>query len=162
MIVGRISGLFGVRGWVKIFSHTEPRENILAYQPWLIEAGGKTREVRVSDGRAHGKGVVAQIEGIDTRDAAAALVGAAISIERTQLAPLADDEYYYADLEGLDVVTDEGQVLGQVDHLFETGANAVMVVHGDRERLVPFTPGDAVLDVDLESRRITVDWDPDF
>lgn len=162
MTVGRIAGLFGVRGWVKVFSHTEPRERVLEYQPWLVEQGGTVRELRVADGRAHGKGVVALIEGFDTRDAAAALVGATIRIRRAQFAQLDEDEYYHADLEGLDVVTNDGQALGQVDHLFETGANAVLVVRGERERLIPFTPGVAVLAVDLDGRRITVDWDPDF
>lgn len=162
MTVGRISGLFGVRGWVKVFSHTEPRERVLEYQPWLVEQAGTVRELRVNDGRAHGKGVVALIDGFDTRDAAATLVGATIRIPRAQFAPLDEDEFYHADLEGLDVVTKEGHPLGQVDHLFETGANTVMVVRGERERLVPFTPGVAVLEVDLEGRLITVDWDPEF
>lgn len=162
MTVGRISGLFGVRGWVKVFSHTEPRERVLEYQPWLVEQAGTVRELRVNDGRAHGKGVVALIDGFDTRDAAATLVGATIRISRAQFAPLDENEFYHADLEGLDVVTKSGHALGQVDHLFETGANAVMVVRGERERLVPFTPGVAVLEVDLVGRRITVDWDPEF
>jgi 16S rRNA processing protein RimM len=159
--VGRVSGLFGVRGWVKVFSHTEPRDNILEYQPWLLEIAGETRAYRVVDGRAHGKGIVAQLEGVETRDDAAVLIGSDIAVERAQFAPLRAGEYYHADLEGLDVVTADGVPLGRVSHLFDTGANAVMVLKGERERLVPFTP-QAVLDVDMDARRITVDWDPEF
>lgn len=147
---------------MKVYSHTEPREGVLDYQPWLVEKDGETCALAVVDGRVHGKGVVARLEGIDTRDAAAKVVGATIRIRRAQLAPLGADEFYHADLAGLDVVTQDGCKLGQVDHLFETGANAVMVVRGERERLIPFTPGVAVLAVDVDARRITVDWDPEF
>lgn len=151
-----------MNGWVKVFSHTEPRANILGYRPWLIDSDGSLREVEVVDGRAHGKGVVARLAGVDDRDAAAPLIGATIAIRRAQLAELEPGEYYYADLEGLEVVTVEGVSLGQVDHLFETGANPVMVVRGERERLLPFVHDTVVREVDLAARRIRVDWDPEF
>lgn len=162
MVVGRITGLFGVRGWVKVFSHTEPRDNVLGYRPWLLDVDGAPRAFDVVDGRVHGKGIVAQLAGVDDRDAAATLLGKDISVTRDQLAPAAEGEWYYADLEGLEVVTADGVTLGRIESLFETGANTVMVVRGERERLVPFTVGDVVQDVDLDAARVTVDWDPTF
>lgn len=161
-MIGRITGLFGVRGWVKVFSHTEPRENVLGYQPWSLDIAGAPQEFCVVEGRPHGKGIVAQLAGIDDRDAAAALIGKDIMVERALLGPAGEGEYYYADLEGLEVVTLDGVALGQIASLFETGANTVMVVRGERERLLPFTQGDVVRDVDVAAGRVTVDWDPDF
>lgn len=154
--------MFGVRGWVKVFSHTEPREGILGYGPWLVGEGDAWREVAVIDGRAHGKGVVARLEGVDDRGGAAALVGAGIAVHRDRLPPLPPGEYYHADLVGLEVVNTDGVVLGAVSHLFATGANQVMVVQGERERLLPFVQGQVVLEVDLAERRIRVDWDPEL
>lgn len=162
MVVGRVTGLFGVRGWVKVFSHTEPRDNVLGYRPWWIEVDGAPRAFDIVDGRVHGKGIVAQLAGIDDRDAAAALLGKDITVARGQLAPAGKDEWYYADLEGLEVVTVGGVALGRIASLFDTGANTVMVVRGERERLVPFTVGDVVKSVELDGGRVVVDWDPEF
>jgi len=156
--VGRVAGLFGVSGWVKVYSHTRPREAILNYRPWHITVGGATRTFDVLEGRQQGKGLVARIAGCDDRDTAAELVGAEIAIDATQLPATGGREYYWADLEGLRVVNDAGVELGRVSHLFETGANDVMVVRGERERLIPF--GSAVVkEVDLDAGMIRVDWD---
>lgn len=154
--------MFGVRGWVKVFSYTEPRENILDYQPWLLSSGDGWKEVAVLDGRLQGKGVVAHLEGVDDRDAAAALMDSTIAVERERFAELAPGEYYHADLVGLDVVTVDGVALGKVSHLFATGANQVMVLQGERERLLPFIQGKVIHTVDIDAGCITVDWDPDF
>ncbi len=156
--VGRVAGLFGVNGWVKVYSHTRPREAILNYRPWHITVGGATRTFDVLEGRPQGKGLVARIAGCDDRDAAAELVGAEIAIDATQLPAKGEREYYWADLEGMRVVNDAGVEFGRVSHLFETGANDVMVVRGERERLIPF--GSAVVkEVDLAAGVIRVDWD---
>jgi len=160
--LGRISGLYGVRGWVRVFSHTDPREGIVRYSPWYLRLGGEWRPVRVAEGRRHGKGVVARLEGCDDRDQAARLMGAEIAVRREQLPPLPPGEYYWTDLEGLRVVTREGVELGTVARLMETGANDVLVVRGERERLIPYLPERVVLEVDLEGGLIRVDWDPDF
>lgn len=162
LVVGRISGLYGVRGWVKVFSETEPRDNILGYSPWYLERGGQWRSAEAEAGRLHGKAVVAKLAGYDDRDQAAELIGTPIAVTRDQLPKLDEGEYYWTDLVGLEVVTVEGLELGTVDHLFETGSNDVLVVRGDRERLIPFTLGAVVTAVNLEAGRITVDWDPDF
>jgi len=162
IILGRVSGLFGVRGWVKIYSHTAPRKGILRYKTWYLKQDDGWREYGLSAGHAQGKGVVAKLEGFDDRDQAVGLVGMDIAIGRDDLPKLNPGEYYWTDLEGLRVENLEGVDLGVVSHLFETGANDVMVVKGERERLIPYTRGEAVKEVDLEARRILVDWDPDF
>jgi 16S rRNA processing protein RimM len=160
--VGRISGLYGVRGWVKVYSHTEPRDNILEYSPWYLKIQGKWLPVEPVEGRLHGKGVVVRLDGCTDRDAAARLVGTDIAVHRDQLPETEEGEYYWNDLIGLRVVNTGGVELGQVDNLLETGANDVLVVKGDRERLIPYTPGEAVVKVDLEAGLLTVEWDPDF
>jgi 16S rRNA processing protein RimM len=162
IIMGRISGLFGVRGWVKIYSYTSPKEGILGYRVWHLKRQGNWRHYSVAAGHRQGKGVVAQLEGYNDRDQAAELIDSDIAVSRDQLPTLPAGEYYWADLEGLSVVTLEGIELGRVSHLFETGANDVLVVKGDRERLIPYTLGEAVQEIDLEAARMVVDWDPDF
>jgi 16S rRNA processing protein RimM len=116
----------------------------------------------VNEGKRHGKGIVVSLRGCDDRDRAATLVGQDIAVVRDQLPPASHDEPYWVDLEGLSVETTEGVALGLIDHLFATGANDVVVVKGDRERLLPFIWGDVVKDVDFEQRRMLVDWDPSF
>ncbi len=161
VLFGRISGLFGVQGWVKVFSHARPREAIIGYSPWLVKIGGDWREIAVEDGRAQGKGVVAKLKGYDDRDAAGGLVGAEIAVRRSQLPPLKKGEYYWAQLVGLEVVNLAGEKFGKVDHLFDTGANDVMVVRNGRERWLPAT-APVMREVDLEAGIIRVDWDADF
>jgi len=160
--VGRISGVFGLRGWVKVFSDTDPRDHIVQFDPWYVRIGGQWREMRIADGHAQGKGVVALLDGIDDRDAASALVGADIAVRREQLPELAQGEYYWSDLIGLNVVTVDGVELGTVERLMETGANDVLVVKGERERLIPYLPGQVITEVDLENGLLRVDWDPEF
>ena len=158
IVLGRVTGLYGVRGWVKVFSETDPRENILEYAPWYVD--GEPRAV--AEGRSHGRGLVARLAGCEDRDQAAELIGREIAIRRDQLPPPSPDEFYWADLEGLRVETIHGLALGEVSHLFATGANDVLVVRGERERLLPFVWDQVVHAVDFEAEVIRVDWDPDF
>jgi 16S rRNA processing protein RimM len=161
-MIGRISGLYGVRGWVKVFSYTSPITNILNYSPWQLCQHGQWRTLSVCEGRAHGKGIIARLESIPDRDEAARLLGAEIAVNREQLPPAPEGEYYWTDLIGLTVINREGVTLGQVDHLLETGANDVLVVKGERERLIPFLLELVVLEVDLAQRMLRVDWEEDF
>jgi 16S rRNA processing protein RimM len=163
IVVGRINGLHGVRGWVKVFSHTQPRENILSYRTWHLLRDGQWVATELLNGRQQGKGIVAHLKGCDDRDQATALMETEIAIRREQLADAAPGEYYWADLQGLKVINAEGVELGVVDHLLETGANDVLVVRdGTTERLIPYVPGQFVLHVALDEGVMTVDWDPDF
>ena len=167
IIAGKISGVYGVKGWVKVFSDTDPREGILKYSPWYIQHpnvdAGRWREIKVEAGRRHAKTVIVKLEGYDDRDESLLLTGACIAINADQLKNLANDEYYWRDLIGLRVVNQQGIELGIVDRLFETGANDVLVVKDEtQERLIPWTVGHAVLEVDIEQGVISVDWDENF
>jgi 16S rRNA processing protein RimM len=152
----------GVKGWVRVFSYTEPRDNIVHYQPWYLRRGDDWQPRWVADGRVHGKGVIARLEDCDDRDKALALMNYEIGVRRDQMPEPAPGEYYWNDLLGLNVVTLQNEPLGKVDHLLETGANDVLVVSGDRERLIPFVLDDIVKLVDLDAGLIRVDWDKEF
>jgi 16S rRNA processing protein RimM len=161
--VGKVSGVFGVKGWIKIFSYTEPRKNILGYKNWRLRKGSQQKSAKVVGGQVHGKGVVAQIEGISDRDQALSLMGWEVCISRDQLPTPQKGEYYWADLIGLDVENLEGIQLGKIDNLFETGANDVLVVKdSDQERAIPFLQGQTVKSIDLDVGKMIVDWDADF
>ena len=160
--MGKISGVFGVKGWVKVFSFTDPRENILTYSPWLLKKGDETKTVNVVDGQLQGKTIVAQLAGVNDRDQAAGLMGWDIFITQDQLPKAAKGEYYWSDLIGLNVETIDGVQLGVVDSLLETGANDVIIVQGERERVIPFLQGQTIINIDLDAGKIIVDWDPEF
>jgi 16S rRNA processing protein RimM len=160
--VGKISGILGVKGWIKVYSYTDVRENILAYSPWILKKGKESKLVEVVNGRRHGKTVVACLDGLIDRDEAAELNGWDIYIRPEQLPKARRGEYYWADLIGLQVKTVEGVELGTVQQMLETGANDVVVVMGERERLIPFLQEQTIMDIDLSTGVILVDWDPDF
>lgn len=162
VVLGRLSGLYGVRGAFKVFSGTEPREAICDYPDWLVRHRGEWQSRRLIEGRRHGRTVVARIDGVDDRNVAATMLGSDIAVRREALPRLAAGEYYWADLIGLDVITGDGVNLGHVQRLFTTGANDVMVIAGERERWLPFLRDNVVRDVDLTAGVMVVDWDPDF
>lgn len=162
ILLGRILGAFGVRGEVKIDSFTDPPRALLKYQPWVLSHRNAEREIHSASGRETPKGLIALLPGIEDRDAAEALRGAELWVPRSRLPAPKPGEHYWVDLEGLTVFNREGVEFGTVSHLFDTGANDVLVVAGDRERLIPYVPGQFVLDVDFDAGRITVDWDPEF
>lgn len=157
--IGRIVGVFGIKGWVKVESYTEPREAILDYPEWRLDrpAGGAAR--RILAGRRHGRQVVASLEHVADRDSARELVGATITIERAALPELKPREYYRADLIGLRVVNEQGRVLGRVEYFIDAPAHAVMVVRGAQEHWLPVTP-QHLRRVDLAAGEIRVDWNP--
>lgn len=162
IVVGRITGVYGVRGWVRLASFTDPMDNLLAYRPWLMEDRGNWRELVIDEVRPHGKGFVARIEGCDDRDDAARFAGRDLCVPAERLPQAEEDEYYWFELEGLKVVGTDGFEFGTVDHLFATGANDVMVVKdGPRERLLPFI-ADVIVEVDRGRGLIRVDWDPEL
>ena len=163
IVMGRINGVHGVRGWLKVFSYSRPKENIFSYHPLYIEHhGGDWKPRRVIDWTNQGKGLLALFDGITDRTQAQALVGLNIGVARENLPVLADNEYYWCDLLGLDVFDQDEKGLGRIVEVRETGANDVLVVEGPEKHLIPFLKGDVVKDVDLVKGRVLVDWTGDF
>ncbi len=162
LLVGKISGVFGVKGWVKVFSFTEPRENILTYSPWILKKAQDTQRLELLDGVLQSKTIVACLSGVSDRELAAALNGYQIFIDSSLLPEPEANEYYWRDLIGLTVENLQGISLGEVDYLFETGANDVLIVKSERERLIPFVQGQYIKQIDLEAGKMIVDWDADF
>ncbi len=159
--IGHILGVHGVKGQVKVFSNTSPRENIVTYSPWIIKHRGLKTTFKVS-GNCQGKNVVARLEGVNDRNQAQEMTGARIFISNSQLPHLTEGEYYWSQLMGLQVISTENIEFGYIDHLLETGANDVMVVQGDKERLIPYVMNEVIKSIDLDKRQIIVDWDADF
>jgi 16S rRNA processing protein RimM len=163
VVVGSVTGSFGVKGWIKVLSFTDPPENILRYRPWWLDGHGESQSWQVISGHGHGKGlVVAALEGVNSPEQARELRGLAVTVNRDQFPPAAAGEYYQVDLIGLTVRNLNGVVMGVVRDIMQTGANDVLIVEGQRERLIPFVQPDTVRSVDLAAREIEVDWDEDF
>ncbi|CAD5108103.1 ribosome maturation factor RimM [Zestomonas carbonaria] len=167
IVIGKIVSVHGVRGEVKVYSFTDPIDNLLDYRHWTLRREGETRQVEQVRGRLQGKVLVAKLDGLDDREEARAFAGFEICVPRGELPQLAEGEYYWYQLEGLKVIDQAGQLLGRIDHLLETGSNDVMVVKpctgslDDRERLLPYTE-QCVLSIDLAAGEMRVDWDADF
>ena len=158
--IGHVSGVHGIKGWVKIYSLTDPREAIFEYQPWLL--GESREEICIAQGKKHGKHLVALLENLNDRDQAENLVNRPIAVYRDQFPELPDDEFYWTDLLGLSVRLGNGSELGTIEKMLATGAHDVMVVRGERERLIPFVREQYVKSVNLDDGIVVVDWDPDF
>lgn len=184
VIVGRITGVYGIQGWLKIFSYTDPMEAIVDYNPWYIRTENRKNapwtKVKLKAGKRHAKTVIAKLEGCNDCDTAMTYIGNEISIKLEQLEELkGNDEYYWRDLLGLRVINQQGIELGRVKSLMETGANDVLVVTSGngaaeqvveaadaekkhKEHLIPWTMHNAIIAVDIEQGVIEVDWDADF
>ena len=160
--LGRVRGVFGIKGWLRVQSFTEPRDNITRFDVWTLRAGGVERAFELEDGHDHANGVVAKLKGLDDRDRAREWVGADVVVPRERLPALSEGELYWADLEGLEVRTTAGVVLGKVDHLLATGQHDVLVLDSEPERLIPFVTGAVVKEVDLQLGLIVVDWSADY
>jgi 16S rRNA processing protein RimM len=172
VVIGKISGVYGVKGWVKIHSFTEPMENFLGYKSVSTKLNGRLTTIEFDKSHKHGKGLVGHIVGCDDRELARSYTRCELSVAVDELPALTGEEFYWRELEGLQVYSEFGEgeevLLGAIHHLIETGANDVLVVRhcehaiDDRERLIPYLPEQVVLDIDLEQRRMTVSWDPEF
>ena len=165
VLVGKISGVFGVKGWMKIFSFTDPRKNILSYSPIYISRKGEWVEAKVAGGRVQGKGVVIGLVDVTDPDQVLPLIGSELAIKKEQLKPAGNGQFYWSELIGLTVTNLDDVVLGQVDSLFETGARDVLLVKDKAqkiERLIPFVMDEIVELVDLDKGIIRVDWELDY
>jgi 16S rRNA processing protein RimM len=160
--LGRISGAYGLKGWVKIRSYTGRPDDIGRFHDWILEKRDVKRRVAVESSKLQGHDVVAKLEGIDDRDAARELAGAAIMVERAALPACAPGQYYWTDLEGLSVRTVAGEELGTIDHLQAMPAHAVIVLAGEKAQMIPFVTGTIVKRIDLDAGVVTVEWERSF
>jgi len=165
--LGRVAGVFGVKGWVKVVSNTRPADNILRYPQWWIGADEGYLATLV-DAKAQVNGLIVQLTGrdgqpISDRDIAARLIGKDIAVDRAELPPAPPGSYYWADLIGMDVASVAGEPLGRVTAMMENGVQDVLVLHdGTVERLIPFVQGPIIVGVDVDARRIVANWSPDY
>jgi 16S rRNA processing protein RimM len=163
--VGEIAGVFGIKGWMKVFSHTDPRKNILSYSPLYLSLKGEWVEAKISKGRVQGKGIVIALENVTDPEQVLPLIGTVLAIKKEQLRPNGSDEFYWSELTGLTVINLDDVVLGQVDSLMETGGHDVLVVKDKEQktqRLIPFVLEDIVQKVDLDGGFIQVNWESDY
>lgn len=162
IVVGRFGRPHGIKGAIVVHSFTDPEDTLLQYMPWQICRSGRWQDVSLIKADVQGRLILAQVEGYSTREDVASLTNLDIAVDRTLLPPLPEGEYYWFDLVGMEVVTSSGVLLGTVTELMPTGANDVLVIDGKKRHLVPWLIERVVQVVDMQHRRITVDWDPDF
>jgi 16S rRNA processing protein RimM len=148
-----------VRGWLRVQSFTDPPQRLFEWKCWLLQP--QALEVKLLEARPQGNGWIARLEGIEERNGAARLTGQMILVERELLPPAEGREHYRDDLVGFEVKNLEGALFGVLDHYIDTPANAVMVIKGEREHLVPVTR-EHLRSVDKDARKIVVDWPEDF
>ncbi|MBI4193925.1 MAG: ribosome maturation factor RimM [Betaproteobacteria bacterium] len=159
--MGRVSAPFGVKGWIKVRPFTARVANLLAYRTWWVGNGKDWREYPVTGSRIQGRAVAVKLAGCDDRDAAVLLRGKHVAVTREALPKTGANEFYWADLIGLKVVNAGQQEFGRVARILATGANEVLVVRGERERLIPFI-AEVIRQVDLTGGVISVDWSADY
>src|SRR4051794_11771557 len=166
VVMGRIAGAFGVKGWIKIQTFTESLDSLIGYPTWWlrgaeVKGSGGWQENKVEEAAVHGRLVIAKLSGIDDRNAAELLRGREVAVPRSELPANQPGEYYWAELIGLSVTNLQGVPLGRIGKLLETAAQQVLLVEGERERLIPFIES-VVVSVDLAGGSLVVDWDADF
>jgi len=164
--MGRVAAPHGVRGWVKVVPWSQDPASLTGHRAWWLKKpeADAWREIEVMHARMHGNALVAELAGVGSREAASALRGSDVAVPRAMLEPPAANEYYWTDLEGMDVVNRSGARLGRVVGLTQSGAHPLLRVVGDEggaERLIPFVA--VYIDrVDGDARRIDVDWEADY
>lgn len=158
--VGKIGTPFGVHGWLKIQSFTEFGASIFDFEPWYLSKDQKNWVIyQVEASKAHGKGFIVKIKGIDSPEAARSFTGYLIATTRDQLPTLGKNEYYWTDLIGLTVIDQHNHVLGKVKYLMETGSNDVLVIGGEQDFAIPYLLDDVILSIDLDKKEIHVCWE---
>lgn len=169
VVLGKLGSCHGIKGWLKITTYTDSVEGIFDYSPWLIKEQGEWREVKVTQWRFQGKAVIAELEGVTTREQAQMLTNCEIAVPAEDMLDLPVDEFYWRDLIGCEVVNINGYNMGKVQQIVETGSNDVLLVKanakdgfGKVERMIPFVTEQFIQSVDISAKQILVDWDPDF
>ncbi|KTD63382.1 ribosome maturation factor RimM [Legionella shakespearei] len=162
VVIGKFGRPHGIKGFVTVHSFTEPRDNILGYTDWHAFLNNQWQPVKLLHVEVHNKTIVAQIEGYPERELAAHLTNVEIAVQKSQLASLEPGEYYWHQLVGMDVINQKGQSFGKVMEIMPTGSNDVLVVQGEKRHLIPYLPGQFIINIDDSQHVITVDWDVDF
>jgi 16S rRNA processing protein RimM len=168
IVMGKFGAVYGIKGWLKVHSYTDDAESIFEYKPLLMKSKGQLQEVNITAWKRHGNGFVAKIAEFDVREEAQALVGLELFVDSKKL-PELEEDFYWRDLVGCQVQTDKGYDLGVVTEMMETGSNDVLVVKansndafGQKERLIPFIEQQVISNIDITSKLIIVNWEPDF
>lgn len=161
VILGKVGVAYGLEGWLKVTSYTDPMENLLDYSDCYLGQEQHWQEGHITQGRRHGKGLVAHFQGYDTPEVARNLTGKLIGIPRKILPKPKKNEYYWHDLVGLTVMNLDGQCLGKITQLLDIGPHDILVIRGESETLIPFIQGVFVKAIDLDAQTMTVDWQPD-
>ena len=158
--LGKITGVHGIKGWLKIQSFSSPPENILNYPSWIINNQGEEDFYSIEKGRKQNNKIVVKLETIDDRNTAESLINSKIQILRSDLPKLPNENYYWSDLVGLSVLNSEEKVIGKIESLIETGANDVMVIITlkDERILIPFVMHEIIKEVNVELSYIKIDW----
>ena len=158
--LGKITGVHGIKGWLKIQSFSSPPENILNYPSWIINNKGEEDFYSIEQGRKQNNKIVVKLEKIDDRNTAESLINSKIQILRSDLPKLSNENYYWSDLVGLSVLNSEEKVIGKIESLIETGANDVMVIITlkDERILIPFVMHEIIKEVNVELNYIKIDW----
>lgn len=162
VVVGRFGRVHGIKGDITVHSYTEPCDNLLRYTDWHAFIDGQWQPLKGLHVNVTDKHILAQIDGLHEREEVARLTNVAIGVSRSQLPQLPKDEFYWHQLIGMQVINQQGDVLGQVTEILATGSNDVLVVEGSRRQLIPWLLGDSILHVSNEQKTITVEWDADF
>jgi len=168
IVVGRFGKVYGVCGWIRVVSYTSPQTNIEQYDDWHFDVGGEWRALSIDRYRRMHQALVVRVEGIDDREKARQLTGKDIAVPAAALPELQEGDYYWRTLVGLQVLTVNGECLGEVNRLLATGANDVLVISpsessvDSRERLIPWLPDRVIRSVDLNTGCIRVNWEPGY
>lgn len=169
LVIAKIGAPYGVKGWFKVTTYTDEPENVFSYSPWLISQTSGSQSYLVEKWRWHNSGLIVKLQDVDSRDAADSLKNLEVGVTTEQLPPLQEDDFYWRELIGMQVTTEQGYNLGTVSDMFETGANDVLIVKanvndafGQKQRMIPYLYGQVIKSVDKQAQMIEVDWDPGF
>jgi 16S rRNA processing protein RimM len=162
VVVGRFCRPHGIKGFIRVLSFTEPRDNLFNFPTWYVQQNQQWQPIeRVDDEITH-KHILTRVKGYLEREDVAALTNCDIAVPRSQLPELDNGEHYWHELMGMRVIDQQGQLLGEVTELMMTGSNDVLIVEGDARYLIPYLPDEVIQRVDKQARTITVDWDVNF
>lgn len=163
VVIGKIGATYGLKGWLKVHSFTDPMANILNYAHWWLHTeSGEWQQCALINGKPHGKALIAHLEGFDAPEVSRLLTNATIAIPRSHLPPIPDGEFYWFDLLGLEVRTSEGHILGKVQDFITATGNDILVVRNENkeEYLIPFVMKEVIKEVNLDEQTLIIDWDP--